>query len=37
MKRTNQQAIVVNQCGKKVQTHQDDEVKYIVTPIEKLL
>jgi hypothetical protein len=37
MKITNRQAIVANQCGKKVQTHQDDEVRYIFTPIKKVL
>ncbi len=35
-KKTNQQlALATNLCGKKVQTHQDDEVRYIFTPIEQ--
>jgi hypothetical protein len=34
-KRTNQQAMVVNLCGKKVQTHQGDEVRYAFTPIKQ--
>ncbi len=34
-KRTNQQTMAVNLCGKKVQTHQDDEVRYIFIPIEQ--
>jgi hypothetical protein len=35
MKRTNWQAMVTNLRGKKVQTHQDDEVRYMFTPIEQ--
>jgi hypothetical protein len=34
MKRTNQQAMVAHLCGKKMRTHQNDEVKYVFTPTE---
>jgi hypothetical protein len=35
MKRTNWQAMAANMRGKKVQTHQVDEVRYVFTPIEQ--
>lgn len=34
MKKTNQEVMATNLCGKKVQTHQGDEVRCIFTPIE---
>ncbi len=34
-KRRNQQAMVTNLRRKRVQTHQDDEVRYIFTPIKQ--
>jgi hypothetical protein len=35
MKKTNQQAMVANLYEEKVQTHLDDEVRYIFTPIKQ--
>jgi hypothetical protein len=35
MKKTSQQVMVVNLCGKKVQIHDDDEVRYVFTPIKQ--
>jgi len=35
MKRTNWQVMVANLRGKKVRTHEDDEVRYVFTPIEQ--
>jgi hypothetical protein len=32
VKRTSQQAMGANMHGKKVRTHQDDEVRYVFTP-----
>ncbi len=34
-KKTNQQAMVANLCGKKVYIHQDDEIRYVFTPTEQ--
>jgi hypothetical protein len=31
-KRTSQQAMATNICGKKMRTHQDDEGRYVFTP-----
>jgi hypothetical protein len=34
-KRTNWPIMATNFCGKKVQTHQNDEVRYVFIPIEQ--
>jgi hypothetical protein len=33
IKKKSQQIMVVNLCGKKMRTHEDDEVRYVFTPI----
>jgi hypothetical protein len=34
MKIIARQAMAINLCGKKVRIHQDDEIRYVFTPIE---
>jgi hypothetical protein len=35
MKKTSRQAMATSLCGKKVHIHQDDEIRYVFTPIEQ--